>query len=91
MALSGINPRGDLVGWYRPVTAGLPTSGSSWTSRAPTPRLEIPDAWETIPYGINASGVLVGTAYYWTIGTPYNDNYVDTHGFIGKPVRGGGK
>jgi hypothetical protein len=91
MALTGINPRGDLVGWYRPVTAWSPYFGFVMDKQGTYTKLEIPDAWETIPYGINASGVLVGTVYYWTIGTPYNDDYVDTHGLIGKPVRGGGK
>ena len=91
MALTGINPRGDLVGWYRPVTAWSPYFGFVLDKQGTYTNLAIPDAWETIPYGINASGVLVGTIYYWTIGTPYNDDHVDTHGFIGMPSRGGGK
>jgi uncharacterized membrane protein len=89
MALWGINPRGDLVGWYRPVTAWSPYFGFVLDKQGTYTKIEIPGTWETIPFAINASGVIAGTAYYWTIGTPFET--LVTRGWIGYPVRGGGK
>jgi hypothetical protein len=95
MAHSGINPRGDIVGFYRPRISWSPYFGFVLDKQGTYTKLEIPDAWETIPYGINASGVLAGTVYYWdhqfSTSTPYNDNTVATRGWIGVPVRGSGK
>jgi hypothetical protein len=95
MAHIGINPRGDIVGFFRPRISWSPYYGFVLDKQGIYTKLEIPDAWETIPYGINASGVLAGTVYYWdhqfNSKTPYNDNTVATRGWIGFPARGAGK
>ena len=94
MALQSINPRGDLVGWYRPVTAWSPYFGFVLDKQGTYTKLEIPDAWEAIPTGINASGVVVGTVYYWVPrdpSKPFNLFNVTIRGWIGFPARGAGK
>jgi uncharacterized membrane protein len=94
MALQSINPRGDLVGWYRPVTPWSPYFGFVLDKQGTYTKLEIPDAWETEPLGINASGVVVGSVYFWIPGDPskpFNLFNTTIRGWIAFPARGAGK